>query len=78
VNAGILELIASVLILINATVWLGACLAFGLMMGAIVMHVTILGIAVRNDHGQLFMYAVLVALCSVCILLKKEKISKQP
>jgi putative oxidoreductase len=72
---GIMELIASILILINATAWIGGGIAFGLMGGAIMMHLTILGISVKGDHGQLFFYAVIVALCSMWILyLNKDKI----
>lgn len=61
---GVLELIASVLLLIPITVWAGSILAFGLMAGAIGMHILLLGIEVKDDGGQLFLYALLVALCS--------------
>lgn len=67
-GVGALELIAAVLLLIPATAWLGGVLALGLMLGAIGMHLTILGIVVQNDGGYLFMLAILVALCSVYIL----------
>ena len=73
---GVLELVASILILFNSTAWIGACLALGLMAGAIVMHLTTLGISVRNDGGQLFLYAVIVTICSALILFfNKEKIT---
>jgi putative oxidoreductase len=72
IGVGILELIASVLILINTTAWLGAALALGLMGGAIMMHVTMLGIEVRGDGGQLFVYALIVAVCSGIILLQNK------
>lgn len=68
IGVGVLELIASVLILLNATAWLGAALALGLMAGAIVMHTTLLGIEIKGDGGQLFIYAIIVALASVVIL----------
>ena len=64
-GVGTLELVASILIILPATVWAGALLALGLMGGAIMMHLTILGIAVQNDGGQLFLYAVIVAVCAV-------------
>jgi putative oxidoreductase len=64
IGVGVLELIAAALILIPATVWAGAILALGLMGGAIMMHLTILGIEVQGDGGQLFLYAVIVAVCS--------------
>jgi uncharacterized membrane protein YphA (DoxX/SURF4 family) len=65
---GVLELIASVLLLINATAWLGGGLALGLMAGAIGMHLTLLGIEVQDDGGLLFFYAVLVAVCAIVVL----------
>jgi putative oxidoreductase len=68
ISVGILELIASVLLIINATAWIGAVLALGLMGGAIMMHLTILGIEVQNDGGYLFLLAVLVALCASVVL----------
>ena len=75
IGVGVLELVASVLILINAVAWLGAALALGLMAGAIAMHLTLLGIEVRGDGGQLFMYALIVAICSCIVLvINKEKI----
>lgn len=75
IGVGVLELIAAVLILINASAWLGAGLALGLMLGAIGMHLTILGIEVQNDGGKLFIYAMIVAACSAFILfVNREKL----
>jgi len=75
IGVGILELVASVLLLINATAWLGAGLASGLMAGALLLHLTILGIPVKNDHGYLFFLALIVLLCSLFVLyVNKEKI----
>jgi putative oxidoreductase len=68
IGVGVLELIASILILINSTAWIGGVLALGLMGGAIMIHLTILGIEVRGDGGVLFMYAFAVAICAVIIL----------
>jgi uncharacterized membrane protein YphA (DoxX/SURF4 family) len=74
-GVGVLELIAGVLILINPVAWVGAGLALGLMGGAIMMHLTILGIEVQGDGGQLFIYALVVTACSVFILwTNKEKL----
>jgi putative oxidoreductase len=64
IGVGILELIAAILIIIPATVWAGSILAFGLMMGAMGMHLTLLGIEVKGDGGQLFIYALIVVLCA--------------
>jgi putative oxidoreductase len=75
IAVGVLELIAAVFILINATVWIGAGLAAGLMGGAITMHLAFLGIAVRGDGGYLFFLALLVLVCSLIVLwMNKEKI----
>jgi len=60
IGTGIGELIASILILIPATTAFGAVLGTGLMAGAIFFHLTKLGIVVKGDSGQLFIYAVLV------------------
>lgn len=68
IGVGVMELIASVLILIPAVSWWGALLALGLMGGAIMMHITLLGIEVRGDGGQLFYYALIVATCSLVVL----------
>jgi uncharacterized membrane protein YphA (DoxX/SURF4 family) len=67
IGSGIMELIASVLILIPRTTVLGALLAIGIMGGAILSHIFFLGIAVQGDGGQLFIYALLV-LISAAIL----------
>lgn len=64
IGVGVLELIASILILIPATVWVGSVLACGLMAGALGIHLTILGVEVKGDGGQLFAYALIVFICS--------------
>jgi hypothetical protein len=43
-------------------------LATGLMTGALFFHLTKLGIAVQNDGGQLFIYALIVLACSLCLV----------
>ena len=73
IGSGIAELIASILILIPATTWLGAGLALAVMGGAIMSHLTILGIVVMNDHGELFALALIVALCSAVLLLLNRR-----
>jgi hypothetical protein len=68
IGIGVMELIASLLLVTSATAWLGAAIGLGLMVGAIGMHLTLLGINVQNDGGQLFLYAVIVTLCSLYVL----------
>ena len=60
IGTGILELIASILVLYPKTTFFGSALGLGLMSGAIVAHLTKLGIAIKNDGGQLFIYALIV------------------
>lgn len=60
IGTGVVELVASILILLPRTTAFGAVLAVGTMSGAIFFHLTRLGIEVRGDHGQLFIYALLV------------------
>jgi uncharacterized membrane protein YphA (DoxX/SURF4 family) len=67
IGTGILELVASLLILIPRTTAFGAVLGVGLMGGALFFHLTKLGIEVQNDSGQLFIYALLVFVC--CVIL---------
>lgn len=68
IGTGILELIASLLILYPKTTFLGALLAAGLMAGAIGSHLVKLGIEIRGDGGLLFIYALLVFIPSLILL----------
>ena len=68
IGSGIAELIASALLLIKPTSWMGAILGIGVMAGAIVSHLTVLGIEVQNDGGQLFFMALITFLCCVIVL----------
>jgi putative oxidoreductase len=65
------------LLLIPATVFIGAFLGMGLMAGAILSHLTILGIQSQGDGGQLFMLAIIELVLSITltILYKKQGIS---
>jgi len=58
------ELLAAVLILTPRFTWLGSILATGVMTGAILSHLTILGIEVQGDQGLLFALAVIVFVAS--------------
>jgi uncharacterized membrane protein YphA (DoxX/SURF4 family) len=77
IGSGIGELIASILILIPSTTAIGALMAVGVMSGAIMAHLTKLGIVVQNDGGQLFIYALLVFISSaILVLLYKDQLIK--
>ena len=56
IGIGILELVAAALLLFNKTAWVGSGLSLGLMLGAIGMHLTKLGISVQGDGGYLFFW----------------------
>ena len=71
IGSGIAELIASILLLMPGTVVYGAVLSLGVISGAIVAHLTQLGIALPavGDKGELFVLAVIVFVCSGLVLL---------
>lgn len=72
IGTGVLELIASGLILYPRTTGYGALLGLGLMSGAIFFHLTKLGIKFDGDYG-LFTYAVLAFIsCAVLVLFYRK------
>jgi hypothetical protein len=70
IGSGIFELIASILLIVPSTVTLGALMALAATGSAILFHLTKLGIALTavGDHGELFLLAVVVVLCSLTVL----------
>ena len=68
IGSGVAELIACILLLVPRTVPLGAILALGVISGAIVSHLTKLGIVVKGDGGLLFGLAVVVFVASAVVL----------
>lgn len=76
--AGGSELIASILLLIPATYLFGCLMAIGIMAGAILSHLFVLGLAVQDDGGLLFSLALVVLSCALLILvLRKEELLKK-
>ncbi len=67
-GSGVVELIASGLLLWPRTVGLGALMGIGVISGAIFFHLTSLGIEVQGDGGILFYLAVIVFLCCAILL----------
>jgi hypothetical protein len=67
-GSGVVELIAAILLMSSCYGWLGALLALGVMGGAILSHLTVLGIVVQNDSGLLFGLAITVTICSLVTL----------
>lgn len=75
IGSGVVELIASILILIPRTTLLGALMGAGTMLGAIFSHLFVLGIEVKNDGRELFTLAIITLLCcSILIFQNKNKI----
>jgi len=68
IGSGIMELIASVLLLAPRFVWAGAILAMAATGGAIASHLTFLGIDVQGDKGLLFFLAIVVFATSASAL----------
>jgi uncharacterized membrane protein YphA (DoxX/SURF4 family) len=69
IGSGVAELIACILLIVPRTVPLGALLALGVISGALVSHLTKLGIVVQDDGGLLFGLAVTVFVASGIVLL---------
>ena len=76
IGTGILELIISVLLLVRRTSLVGAILGLGVISGAILSHLFVLGIEVQNDGGLLFGMAILVfVLLLITLILQKDKLA---
>lgn len=69
IGSGVVELIAALLLLTPRFSWLGSVLALGVMAGAILSHLTVLGVEVQGDKGLLFALALIVFVCSAFNLL---------
>lgn len=68
IGTGIAELIISALLIIPRTAWLGAVGGIGVISGAVLAHLTKLGIEVNGDGGVLFGLAVAVLVCCLLVL----------
>ena len=71
--SGVFELVSSVLLLVPATQLIGALLGVGVMAGAILSHLFLLGIEIQGDGGLLFVLACTVLLCCTAILLAQRE-----
>ncbi|GJM22853.1 MAG: hypothetical protein DHS20C15_27680 [Planctomycetota bacterium] len=67
IGTGALEALALLLLFPAATRAVGAALALGLMGGAIMSHLTILGIEVEGDGGTLFALALVTATAAAVV-----------
>jgi uncharacterized membrane protein YphA (DoxX/SURF4 family) len=76
IGTGVLELIASILILYPRTTGYGALLGLGLMAGALFFHLTKLGIVFDGD-AVLFTYALIVFIsCAILTFFYRKDILK--
>lgn len=62
-GAGVTELLVVILLLTPRKAWIGAFLGMGVMSGAILAHLTVLGIESEGDGGYLFILALITFLC---------------
>ncbi|MBM9500602.1 DoxX family protein [Leptospira sp. 201903071] len=77
IGTGVLELIASILLLIPGFGWSGALLGAGLMSGAILSHLFVIGIEQENDGGFLFALALTsAAACLILLWMEREKVTE--
>lgn len=72
-GSGIVELIASVLLLIPRTRVIGAIIALGTISGALFFHLTSLGIDIMGDGGTLFYLALTVFIGSIVLIIMHRK-----
>lgn len=75
IGSGIVELVASILLCWPHYSWIGAVLGIGVMSGALVFHLTLLGIEIMGDGGVLFVLALFVFVsCSILLVLDRKAI----
>ena len=72
IGSGVVELVASILLLVPATTTIGAGLALAVITGAIFSHLTVLGVDIQGDGGLLFGLALVVFAASAVILLLRR------
>lgn len=73
IGSGVVELMAALLLFVPGYHWLGAIIAIGVLAGAIVSHLTVLGIVVMNDGGLLFFLALITVACCVVVLFLERR-----
>lgn len=68
IGTGVLELVTAIFILVPSWAWAGGVLGVGLMSGAILSHLLLIGISINEDGGQLLFTAIAVMICCIKIL----------
>jgi uncharacterized membrane protein YphA (DoxX/SURF4 family) len=70
---GIIELVAGLLLLWPKQSHWGAFLSMGVIFGALMTHLVILGIDVKGDHGKVFYLGLLTFICNVIVVYQNRK-----
>jgi uncharacterized membrane protein YphA (DoxX/SURF4 family) len=80
IGTGIAELVASILILIPKYSKIGAAFGLLIIIGAIMSHLTQLGIEVQDDGGLLFYMALAIFICCAIYLFinRQSKLPQDP
>ncbi len=77
IGCGIAELISAILLIWNSKSLIGALLSAGVMVGAIISHVLILGYVIMDDGGLLFSLALIVFILNLVIIFSNFNKIKQ-
>ena len=73
--SGVVELVAAILLIMPRTAWAGAGLGVGVMSGALLSHLFVLGIEVQGDGGLLFTMGVIVFVtCAITLYMQRAAI----
>lgn len=72
IGSGFVELVAAVLLLYPRTTIWGAVIGFGTMTGAVVSHLFVLGLEVKNDGGTLFALALITLLSCLALIIQER------
>lgn len=77
IGLGVVELITSILLFIPRTKVIAIFLSLGIISGAIVSHLMVLGVSVKGDGGNLFLLAIVVFVAALALLVlhRKEVVS---
>ncbi len=67
IGAGMMELITVILLLIPRKAWIGAIFGIMTMGGAIMAHLTVIGIESNGDGGFLFFLALITLTCCLTV-----------
>jgi hypothetical protein len=73
IGSGIFELITAILLLLPKTRIYGSIMGIGVISGAILSHLFVLGIVVQDDGGTLFLLALAVFVCCLYILIVEKE-----